>query len=799
MSNAKFTAASAGTELSSDAILPLADRRRYPFLDPPRVEGDLGSAAEYRVLRVLGSGGMGIVFAAEDSVLHRAVALKVLRPELAALPENRERFLREARAAARLSSENIATVYQVGVVNGVPFLASQLLTGESLQDRLDRGGPIDLRHSLIIARHAAAGLAAVHAAGLVHRDIKPANIWLETDDSGNFLRARLLDFGLALRTSGEAGLTATGVIVGTPNFMSPEHASDAEIDYRADLFSLGAVLFNMIAGEMPFPGKSAMAAMVAVTSRPVPLLSEKNPATPSGVSALVGRLLAKDPAERPQSAAEVLAILDSEIERLPESSSTTAPPLYLVSNSSHETVGPTALITKADLKPVPDTQPIPDHRRWWRWAERIAGSSLTLALIIVVIVQAFRGGAPPPAATSPIKVGVLHSRTGSMAVSENPVVDATLLAIDEVNAEGGVLGRPVEAVVLDGKSNPDEFGRQTEKLLNDKAAAIFGCWTSASRQAVRNVLHERNDGLLFYPVQYEGLGNSPRIIYLGPAPNQQLIPAVEYFIRPVAAGGLGKKKLYLVGSDYLFPRVAHEIIRDLIKSHGQDGISIVGEKFVPIGSVEAAETVADIQRKQPDAIINTINGRTNAYFFGELRKAGIRPEQVPTLSVSITENEVMGLNPATMAGDYLAASYFQTIDRPESREFIRKLRERYGPATVSTDPMAAAYTGVRLWAKAVQEAGTTDPTAVRNALRGMEYEGVRARTRIDVENQHAWLPVRIGRIRADGLVDLVPAAGSEAPVRPVPFPPTRTPDEWNQFLKALQFKWDGKWQPPGAN
>ena len=206
--------------------------------------------------------------------------------------------------------------------------------------------------------------------------------------------------------------------------------------------------------------------------------------------------------------------------------------------------------------------------------------------------------------------------------------------------------------------------------------------------------------------------------------------------------------------------------------------------------------VADIKLKAPDAIINTINGNTNAHFFRDLRAAGITPDKVPTLSLSITESEVMGLNPDSMQGDYLAASYFQTIDRAESREFLRKLRKRYGDTHVATDPMAAAYSAVQIWAKTVERVGTADPNTVRAALRGVEFEDIRGHITIDAENQHCWLPARIGRIRPDGLVDLVPGAGSETPIRPVPFPTTRKPDVWKQYLRSLQFEWNGKWQPP---
>jgi urea transport system substrate-binding protein len=374
-----------------------------------------------------------------------------------------------------------------------------------------------------------------------------------------------------------------------------------------------------------------------------------------------------------------------------------------------------------------------------------------------------------------------------MAVSESPVVDATQLAVDEINQAGGVLGRPLRAVVIDGRSEPDVFAAEAERLITrEKVAVIFGCWTSASRKAVRPVV-ERHNGLLFYPVQYEGLEQSPRVVYLGPAPNQQLIPAVDYL-----TGALGKKRLFLVGSDYVFPRTAHEIIKDRVRE--VPGAAVVGEAFLPLGTRDVAGAVAAIEKADPDAVVNTINGGTNFFFFKELRAANRTPQRVTTLSVSVTENELRGLNPAAMAGDYLAGCYFQAVDRPEAREFLRKVRERYGETRVASDAMAAAYGGVHLWAKAVTAAGTPDPGAVVAAAGGQEYSGPGGVIRVDPETRHAWQPWRIGRIRADGQVDLV--AGSDGSVRPDPFPPTRTRPQWEQFLTELQFRWDGRWQAP---
>jgi urea transport system substrate-binding protein len=415
-----------------------------------------------------------------------------------------------------------------------------------------------------------------------------------------------------------------------------------------------------------------------------------------------------------------------------------------------------------------------------------------IALAALIGIMGFRKQAVPE--PEPVVIGILHSQTGTMAVSENPVIDATLLAIEEINAAGGVLGRPIKPVIADGKSNPDEFARQANRLLTEeKAVVVFGCWTSASRKLVRDVIQRHTEGLLFYPVQYEGLESSSRVIYLGPSPNQQLLPAIEFLTRPVESGGLGKKRIYLVGSDYVFPRAAHEIIRDQVRL--KSGVRVVGETNIPFGSAIVLPAITDLQRQDADAIINTINGSTNVHFFRELRKAGVTAAQVPTLSVSIAENEVQGLNPTALAGDYLAASYFQSIDRPENREFLRKLRERF-PGRVASDPAAGAYSGVHLWAKAVAKAGTTDAAAVTEACRGLEFDGPRARVKIDADNLHAWLPAHIGRIRADGQVDLIPGVGSEKPIAPIPFPATRGKDEWSQFLHGLTSLWEGKWQPP---
>jgi urea transport system substrate-binding protein len=752
----------------------------FPFLAPALSPGELGWLGDFRVLRVLGKGGMGIVFEAEDTALHRTVALKVLRPELCTDPESRERFVREARAAAALESEHVVTIYQVGKIEQTPFMAMQLLHGISLQDRLERPPRLAVKTALTIARQAAVGLAAAHARGLIHRDIKPANLWLESDaDDGSFERVKVLDFGLARRVTGHAGLTATGIVLGTPNYMAPEQADGTEIDHRADLFSLGCVMYATLTGELAFPGQSTMSVFHALATRTPPSVRELNPAVPAAASDLVARLLAKEPADRPQTANEVMAVLDGVLTGLSAAGSD-VPPAAL-----NDTIGPSAPSSRRE--PSAARADTPASRHWWPIG---AGIAAALALLGVVGWQAFRPGSGKSAAAptgEPIKVGVLHSQTGPMFVSEPAVIDATMLAIDELNRGGGVLGRPVEPVPADGASDPARFAQQAEKLLaQDKVAVIFGCWTSASRKAVRPVV-ERENGLLFYPVQYEGLEESPRIVYLGPTPNQQLLPAVDFL-----TGELKKTRLFLVGSDYVFPRAAHAIIKDRVKQ--LPGVAVVGETYLPLDSKDVSAVVRAITDAKPDAIMNTINGSTNIHFFRELRKDTSPTDRVPVLSVSITENELKGLEPGTMEGDYLAASYFQTGDGPENEAFVRKILERYGADRATSDMMAAAYSGVHLWAAAAAAAGDPAPEGVVAAARGREFTGPAGLIRIDPQNLHAWRPWMIGRVGSDGAVRVV--ARSAGIVRPEPYPGTRPRDDWERFLNDLKLKWDGGWQAP---
>jgi urea ABC transporter urea binding protein len=390
-------------------------------------------------------------------------------------------------------------------------------------------------------------------------------------------------------------------------------------------------------------------------------------------------------------------------------------------------------------------------------------------------------------AREPIRIGVLHSLTGTMAFSEKPVIDATLLAIEDLNAGGGLLGRRLQAVTVDARSDPATFASEAERLITlDKVAALFGCWTSASRKYIRPVV-ERHNQLLFYPVQYEGLELSPNIVYVGAAPNQQIIPAVKWCFDHLG------KRFFLVGSDYVFPRTANAIIKDQV---GALQGEIVGEEYILLGGGQVEGVAEKIARTRPSVILNTINGDTNIAFFRALRKRGLAPGQIPVMSFSIAEREVANIGPALMVGDYAAWNYFQSLSTPENREFVKRFQARYGADRVVSDPMEAAYVAVHLWAQAVEAAGTADSATVRHNIGDQSYLGPGGMVYVDRTTQHTWKVVRLGRIRPDGQFDVV--WSSEHPVRPVPYPVSRRQAEWDDFLLTLYKGWGGQWVNPGV-
>lgn len=357
-----------------------------------------------------------------------------------------------------------------------------------------------------------------------------------------------------------------------------------------------------------------------------------------------------------------------------------------------------------------------------------------------------------------IKVGLLHSLSGTMAISEVTVRDAELLAIEQINAAGGVLGKQIEPIEEDGASDWPTFAEKAQKLISvDKVATVFGGWTSASRKAMLPVF-ERNKALLWYPVQYEGLEQSPYIFYTGATTNQQIVPGLDYLKEQ------GKKRIFLVGSDYVFPRTANKEIKAYAEANDME---IVGEEYIPLGNQEVATLVNKVVDAKPDAVFNTLNGDTNTAFFKEWKTKGITPEAMPILSVSVAEEEVRAIGPEFLAGHLVAWNYYQTTDTPQNTEFVKAFKAKYGDDTVTSDPMEAGYVAVHLWAAAVEKAGTTEVEAVKKAAAGIEFDAPEGKVTVDGETQHIYKTARIGVIGADGLITQV--SGSDEPIKPDPY------------------------------
>ncbi|BAZ88797.1 MULTISPECIES: urea ABC transporter substrate-binding protein [Cylindrospermopsis] len=375
--------------------------------------------------------------------------------------------------------------------------------------------------------------------------------------------------------------------------------------------------------------------------------------------------------------------------------------------------------------------------------------------------------ADSPAGGNTIKVGILHSLSGTMAISEKSVVDAENLAIKEINAQGGVLGKQIEAITEDGASNWDTFREKATKLIEqDKVAVVFGCWTSASRKNVKPVFEDK-DHMLWYPVQYEGQECSKNIFYTGAAPNQQIEPSVDWLLKNKG------KEFFLVGSDYVFPRTANTIIKAQLEALGG---KTVGEDYLPLGNVEVTPIIAKIKQALPNGgvIYNTLNGDSNVAFFKQLKGAGLTPDKYPSMSVSIAEEEVKAIGVEYLKGHYAAWNYFQTVDTPANKKFVEAFKKEYGADRVLNDPMEAAYIAVYLWKQAVEKAGSTDLAKVRQAAYGQTIDAPEGKVTMN-GNHHISKIVRIGEVRDDGLFKIIYA--TPAPVEPIP---------WNQYVKETK-------------
>ena len=376
--------------------------------------------------------------------------------------------------------------------------------------------------------------------------------------------------------------------------------------------------------------------------------------------------------------------------------------------------------------------------------------------------------------TGPIKVGILHSLSGTMAISETSLKDVALMTIDAINAKGGLLGRKLEPIVVDPASDWPLFAEKARELIQKEGVAVvFGCWTSVSRKSVLPVFEELN-GLLFYPVQYEGEESSYNVFYTGAAPNQQAIPAVEYLMSE--AGG-GAKRWVLLGTDYVYPRTTNKILRYFLQEHGVAEKDIL-ETYTPFGHSDYQTIVADIKKfaaGTPTAVVSTINGDSNVPFYKELANQGLKASDIPVVAFSVGEEELRGIDTKPLKGHLAAWNYFMSIDTPENKEFIdlwkAYVKEKNlpdGDKRVTNDPMEATYLGIKMWAGAVLQAGTTDVDAVRQA---MGSQVVKSPSGFDItmdgKNHHLHKPVYIGEIEESGQFKIV--WKTDGPVRAEPW------------------------------
>ena len=747
---------------------------------------------KYEITELLGVGGMGVVLRAHDTSIERDVAIKVLPADLAADEHALGRFLSEARSAGKLNHANTVTIHEISQDGDTHYIVMELVSGGSVGDHLQDKGAYSVADATRMIIEACRGLTAAHQAGVVHRDIKPPNLMLTPDGA-----VKVSDFGLAKRTNaGTLQMTQAGQMVGTPYFMSPEQCESKSVDARTDVYSLGATYYSLLTGKNPYENSdSVVQVMFAHCNSDRPDPRDVRNDVPPACAQIIERAMAIDPADRYQSTEAmrsdleaVLAAISGTGIRLPSESG--------IRDSLPELKAPASDLTQTAVQN--ESQPAGTvHTGKTGIRPLILGglAVITLAIAGFFVFQGNvgddtgeQGGTAvvPPPSGDPIKVGILHSLTGTMADSESPVVDAALLAIEELNSSGGVLGRPVEAIVADGKSDSATFASEARRLIEvEGVSTVFGCWTSASRKTVVPIFEEL-DHLLIYPVQYEGIEESPNVIYTGAAPNQQIIPAVKW-----AFAFENKRKFFLVGSDYVFPRVAHEIIKDQLDILGAE---VVGNEFLPLGSNDVQPTVEKIMAAKPDVILNCINGDTNTSFFTALRAAKITPESVPTISFSIGEKELRRMDVTAMTGDYAAWNYFQSIDTAENNDFVASFQEKYGTDQPVDDPMEAATFGVKLWAQAVAEADSTDVSAIRRAMRNQRMEAPSGDVRIDPATQHTFKTPRIGRVRSDGSFEVVWTAAKPEP--PMPYPPTRSTEEWRALLHDLYTSWGNRWSAP---
>jgi len=793
-----------------------------PSADGNSVDPRIGETfGKYKIIRLLGRGGMGAVYEGEDAALRRKVAVKFLPDELVNKPEVIERFMREAQVAGGLNHPNIIAVYDAGKDDRGCYMVMELLNAKSASSRIKSEGPYHWLVATRIIADCAAALSVAHENGIIHRDIKPDNILF----SGTGV-VKLVDFGLVKLVEDDLHLTQSGMLCGSPLYMSPEQASNTAMDARTDLYSLGATYYALLAGKPPFNGTGVPQILLAHVAQPTPDPRDVNPEIPEACVQILLRAMAKKPEHRYASAAEMAADLEAVLSGVPQRNQSvfamqdSAPSIAAqISSSGSRGLSGSGLRQSSSAIPTLSgmssagasasgsgtaSQPGPGQAAEGGSRRVFLGAAMVAVVGGVGAFLGLRGrsgGKKGPAADAqkpqapvvmsgpPIKVGVLHSLSGALAVSEHPLADASLLAIDEINARGGVLGRQVVPVVVDGKSEiaaDSAFTRGAEKLLQvDKVAVVFGGFGSAGRKTIRPFF-EKADQLLFYPAQYEGIEESQSLVYTGATPNQLAVPAIQW-----ATDTLNAKKFYLIGTDGLRAHTINAILEDQIKTLGGE---VVGTHYAVVGESSFGAVVKKIEKAHPDMIINTLVGDSVLSFFRTLIEEDITARTLPVLSFTLGENELAQLSEPVLAGHYVARTRFQTVADSKEEPFAARFQRKYGAHRPVSEMMESAYYGVLLWAAAVAKAGSEEVNRVRLALRGQEFLLGNVRLRVDPSNQHTWKIFQIGQVTNDNRIEVIKTG--EAPIPPLPFPGPRTHAEWQSFADSLYEKWGGNWANP---
>ncbi len=604
----------------------------------------------------------------------------------------------------------------------------------------------------------------------------------------------------------ELHLTQTGMLCGTPLYMSPEQASAHPMDARSDLYSLGATYYALLTGRPPFLAGGVPQILMSHVSKPTPdprlLVAE----IPEACVRVLMRAMEKDCKQRYQSAAEMGSDMEAILAGIPQRN---------ISIFDMEESAPvSAAMSAAAVAGSPSFvgQSIGNHsqtgtkhqapklsRRGFFTVFGLGALGLGGAGVYGFYALRARRTANPVVATvvpvavpsplPPIKVGILHSLSGALAVSERPLADAAVLAIEELNESGGLLGRQVQPALADGKSEvtaDSAFTRAAERLLvKEKVAAVFGGYGSAGRKAIRTYF-EKYDQLLFYPAQYEGLEESQNIIYTGATPNQLAVPALRFCVNELRA-----KRFFLIGTDGLRARAINAIVEDNLKELGGE---VVGSHYALVGEYHFAPVVKKIKHAKPQIIINMLVGDSIVAFFEELGHLGITPQRLPVLSFTLGENELSQLSNLSLAGHYVARTRFQPLLVSGEPTFAQRFMKKYGSHRPVSEVMEAAYYGVHLWAAAVRRAQSDDVSKVRIALKEKEYDLKGARVLVDPSNQHTWKVFQIARIINDNRIEVIKTGDS--PIPPIPFPGPRTRAEWQAFSESLYEKWGENWANP---